>query len=646
MSQLKTARVANEVNSTRAGHLILLMDDVLQHCRKWMNEHIALHSLGTHPIGLDDLYRYVAVLLTSHLTGLSFEKTVDLFTRLNCNPPSTHRVRFISRNNLAHSATGRGRGESAWSAQRDETQYLDAFEKAAYEMTRKIFLSPVHTFATLDDDLYGTRARDNQVKTLSMRKADREGHAADAIADALFCVTIAVRFRRRGEPQSTNVLELICTLIEGRGEQCLHGLVIKADRGYGSESLIRTLLQHGIGSILVMSQHLLRCPPFVGKSFISVNRQDEEEGDSDPGQASEEDVLESAVLAFDTHETASAHARGTSSDGAGQLAQVTLQDIGPGQSSSQDEMDGINGIGARRIELDRRRKFVIDDHPEAGPASFFAIKSVKPSSRGHSSSRTPGRSEVTAVAVRENGTKHFSKVLRFFYCVPTAIARTIETWVAVPRTEPVSHMLFSNRDDEGLIVTPSPSSSSDKDMVEHLLLQRCSVLAVGQRCADWFVLRQFRLTGTSAGTILLTDSTVRECVGLPQRQGFDEITLSERLKSLSQTWFGASRSTEAMKRGSMNERGVFAALSSKPFVQAVYECGMLSRADADWMACSPDGIALIDTGQLGISEDVAAHSWMDLASVEIKTNVGVSSLDRAIGMETVDVKTCRVGDAT
>lgn len=143
------------------------------------------------------------------------------------------------------------------------------------------------------------------------------------------------------------------------------------------------------------------------------------------------------MFAFDTHETASAHAQGTSSDRAEQLAQVTLQDIGPGESSSQDELDGINRIGARRTELDRRRRFVIDDHQEAGPASFFAIKSVKPSSQGHSRSRTLGRSDVTAVVVRENGTKNFSTVLRFFYCVPTAIARTIETWVAVRGQSPL-----------------------------------------------------------------------------------------------------------------------------------------------------------------------------------------------------------------
>ena len=61
-----------------------------------------------------------------------------------------------------------------------------------------MFVSPVYTLATLDDNVYGSRAVDNQVKTLNSRKADREGHAADAIADALFRITIMVRFRRRG----------------------------------------------------------------------------------------------------------------------------------------------------------------------------------------------------------------------------------------------------------------------------------------------------------------------------------------------------------------------------------------------------------------------------------------------------------------
>jgi hypothetical protein len=37
-----------------------------------------------------------------------------------------------------------------------------------------------------------------------------------------------------------------------------------------------------------------------------------------------------------------------------------------------------------------------------------------------------------------------------------------------------------------------------------------------------------------------------------------------------------------------------------PFVKAVYEGGMLAKADGDWMACSPDGIALIDIRERGL----------------------------------------------
>lgn len=99
-----------------------------------------------------------------------------------------------------------------------------------------------------------------------------------------------------------------------------------------------------------------------------------------------------------------------------------------------------------------------------------------------------GRSEVTAIAVREHATKNFSNVLRFIYSIPSAIARNIETWIAVPRTDPVVHMLFSKRDDTGRIVCPVLSSSTEKDIVERMLLQKCTVLKVGQRCADWFTI--------------------------------------------------------------------------------------------------------------------------------------------------------------
>ena len=115
-----------------------------------------------------------------------------------------------------------------------------------------MFVSPIHTLATLDDDLYGTRASNNQNTTLSSRKADREGHTADAIGDALFCITLMVRFRRRGVPQSRNVSSLLDAVLEGSGEHSLQGVIVTADRGYGKFELIQELLRHRIWSMLVM----------------------------------------------------------------------------------------------------------------------------------------------------------------------------------------------------------------------------------------------------------------------------------------------------------------------------------------------------------------------------------------------------------
>lgn len=81
------------------------------------------------------------------------------------------------------------------------------FEKTASDMSLKIFLKPVHTCATLDDDVYWKRAKFDKIKSLSSRKADRDGHSADAITDALFRVMLEVCFHRRGETKAAKVEE-------------------------------------------------------------------------------------------------------------------------------------------------------------------------------------------------------------------------------------------------------------------------------------------------------------------------------------------------------------------------------------------------------------------------------------------------------
>lgn len=52
---------------------------------------------------------------------------------------------------------------------------------------------------TLDNDLFGKRAEDNQVKTPCNRQTDTEGHYVDEILYSIFRVVLNPRFQRRGE---------------------------------------------------------------------------------------------------------------------------------------------------------------------------------------------------------------------------------------------------------------------------------------------------------------------------------------------------------------------------------------------------------------------------------------------------------------
>lgn len=620
MERLEVERLVRQLGTTRADYLVLFVDELLHTCLGWLNEYIVLHRRDMQPLKIYDLYRYVSILLLSHCTGFSFQKTIDILQKDGC-PTPLDKVRFISNNMLAFSPTGRGRdGGISWLAQRDQTPRLTQFEITAFRVTCKIFVCPSHTFATLDD-LYGTRAADNQVKTLSNRKADKEGHTADAIADALFRITLMVRFRRRGISQTDNVYSLVEAILEGRGEQSVHGFILTADRGYGKLSLMRELLCHRIGSIMIMPEHLLQSHPFVGKSFLSITRNDDEDkSESESSDTEGEDGRET------------------------QNGSVSLGNSNPaialtGCSSTPNSVELLPESSV----LDRPRSFVINDGPDEGPASWWAVKNLK--APGRRAGVPDSSAKVTAVALREKGSDKFSKVIRFMYCVPSTLSKSLETWIAVPRNSTLSNKLFQKRNDDGKFMIPAVECTDMRDVIERHILNHCAVLTVDQRCADWFVLRQFRVTGTSAGKILCANANIRGLVGMADRDARNEQSFKEHLSSFAQTWFSSSRSTEPMMRGTANEGAVMSSLNGRDFVKCIYECGMLGKKNETWLACSPDGIAIIDLSLLGMARDGVLDGQLAIASVEIKTSTAQSTLDRALSRATAEVVKCSVGDA-
>lgn len=83
----------------------------------------------------------------------------------------------------------------------DKTKSLKEFEKISFREMQEVVMSLSYIFTTPDDDVFGTRAADNQVKYLFTRKKDREGLEWGALADASYRIVLGVRFRSRFERQ-------------------------------------------------------------------------------------------------------------------------------------------------------------------------------------------------------------------------------------------------------------------------------------------------------------------------------------------------------------------------------------------------------------------------------------------------------------
>ena len=61
----------------------------------------------------------------------------------------------------------------------------------------------------LDDELIGSRAQDVEKKTLSDRKADKEGPVADCLVDSLASIVYGFGLRISGESEQDNIQNLL-----------------------------------------------------------------------------------------------------------------------------------------------------------------------------------------------------------------------------------------------------------------------------------------------------------------------------------------------------------------------------------------------------------------------------------------------------
>ncbi len=154
---------------------------------------------------------------------------------------------------------------------------------------------------------------------------------------------------------------------------------------------------------------------------------------------------------------------------------------------------------------------------------------------------------------RKSHRKSFCTSIMMF-SMTLGVASQMRNWVMVGSYWSSAMAVFT--DGSGCLRMPQRSigAPSLRCLVQHHVLTNCFVLTLSQRFADWFVLRRFCLSGTTAEIIVSRNAHIS------QRLGGSRCTLKLTpkgfLRMLCNSWFSTLRSTEAMMRGTLNESNV------------------------------------------------------------------------------------------
>lgn len=191
---------------------------------------------------------------------------------------------------------------------------------------------------------------------------------------------------------------------------------------------------------------------------------------------------------------------------------------------------------------------------------------------------------MTAVSACKYENVKVSRATRFLYTTPPFISSATEIWVG---------MHCSNNHD-WMILISSHGSKHHREQgrldMENRQRQKCSVPTLAQRCAGSFLFCQLRVTGTIAGSTLLSYPRISSLSGIFPSMA-TPLTPSQSLQKLEASWFSTTRATELMKQRSAKKFSVSSFLSSQSCVKSLFECIMLCHEDHPWLVCFPNEIS-------------------------------------------------------
>jgi hypothetical protein len=498
------------------------------------------------------------------------------------------------------------------------------FEELAYGTGMAMFVSQ-YTIGVLDDEFIGALSQTVESFMTSARKADgKGGFKNDATASSFLRNFISVRHKERLNYSQMQTVEILFTQIKDHVKNLGTDSkpLFTADRGYSKLALWRLLATLDFDFLMIANKGAKVGHPFLFSSELArkaeraaarklkkaaqkvvAEQQNPDEG-NDVGsvvagqQNPDEGIDVEKVVAEQQNPEEGSAGEATSdeeSENEEETEVPTIQNIQPAEVQG-DQPTEVQGDEIREeLDLDcifeeegeisdiienrprgtafiqgDRPSHVIDDDLDFGKEIYSATCTIETS---EGEERT-----LVASAFRDYRKRNANNTngLRFIWSVSDAhigqIADKIRNTIGMER---MSLPRSVNKAKE-VLFHPGRRTDERKRM-EDDLRANTTPLTAWQRSADWFICRQFLVTGTAAQKIANLDKNARRLLlKEPRRIQEQEISDEDVADALYDSWvYKSFQGTSAMETGTMNERGVFLSEESK----------LVLRDLRGWLAC-------------------------------------------------------------
>jgi len=224
----------------------LLNPEVAEKLREHLSEQLVKD--GKQPVRtIAELYEVIATFLIRSRFRLSTPVAYKQFLlplEKSENITLTSQSRFVDiipriRGYDVSGRSGDDTLEDTWMQDKNRLRNLEELEEKMFAPSIKLIMNKRSGELVLDDELIGSRSNDVECKTLSYRKAGKEGPVVDAIADSHLGCILGMRLHVKGETELSNIMSLVNrfpTLLSSN-----HNVSIKFDRGYGKMKMLHTV---------------------------------------------------------------------------------------------------------------------------------------------------------------------------------------------------------------------------------------------------------------------------------------------------------------------------------------------------------------------------------------------------------------------